>query len=351
MLGALGVKTGQVDYPELFHFTVALALDDVGFGEGFLEFHNVARDGDHLALVLAVGNDSELYVGPLLAADQLHNLVDGHVQQVGGLLVAGVLHSHHLVAGMDEFAAGGGAALHDADDGGVAVIHPQHGADAGELHVFHVDFEILHLMRAHEIRVRIIGAGHGAKIQIHDRFHVVVLHVLEQPLIAPVDLGVGFFKFLGVRLGALGGMGELVAHQFKLDALAPQFAGLSLRFGPSQFGPDGVEFFLLCEIQLARKNFADVFLTFLKAGEEAFIDFRRGFHAAEAHLVVQSGGVLGVKFLDVLGQKNHVAKVQRVQIVFQVKLRERVVQGRFAKVQLADQAADAAGNPAGLGFG
>ena len=157
--GAFVVKAGKLDDAELLAFAVTLTFDDVAFGELVLELHDVACDANDFTFIGAGGDDGEFHDGSFFAANEGHNFIELHVQNIGGLLVAGVLHSDDAVIGFDEFAAVGGATGHDADDLGVTVICLEYGSNAGELHVDTVDFEILGFVWAHIIRVRIVGAG------------------------------------------------------------------------------------------------------------------------------------------------------------------------------------------------
>ena len=159
MAGAFVVKSGKLDDAELLAFAVALAFDDVAFGELILELHDVALDADDFAFIRAGRNNGEFHDGPFFAANEGHDFIELHVQDIGGLLVVWILHGDDAVVGFDEFAAIGRSSRHDADDLCVAIIGLEYGADARELHVDTVDFEILRFVRAHIIGVRIVGAG------------------------------------------------------------------------------------------------------------------------------------------------------------------------------------------------
>ena len=159
MAGAFVVKSWQFDDAKFFAFTITLTFDDVAFGELILKLHDVACDANDFAFIGAGRDDGEFHDGPFFAANEGHNFIELHIQDIGGLFVSGILHSDDAVIGFDEFAAVGGATGHDSDDLGVAVICLEYGSNAGELHVDAVDFEILSLVRAHVIGVGIVGTS------------------------------------------------------------------------------------------------------------------------------------------------------------------------------------------------
>ena len=101
VVGALGVKAGQIDHAELFSFPVALAFNDIGLGELILQLYDIAGDGDHFTLLGARRDDGQLDIAAFFSANQLHHLVDLHVNYIGGVLVPGILDGDHLVIGVE----------------------------------------------------------------------------------------------------------------------------------------------------------------------------------------------------------------------------------------------------------
>ncbi len=58
----------------------------------------------------------------------------------------------------------------------------EQSADADEL-VGHVDAEVVALIRAHVLRVRIVGRGEAGEEEVHDVFAVVLIDAFEQALV------------------------------------------------------------------------------------------------------------------------------------------------------------------------
>src|SRR5690606_36763570 len=112
---AAGVEVG-IEGRQLDHADAALDdLDDALLRRLYLQLDLVADDGDLLRLRIHPGfrrQDVQAHLGPLIAADQLHHVLDAPAEHVHHATLVALAYSDHAVADL-EFAAGSGQAARD----------------------------------------------------------------------------------------------------------------------------------------------------------------------------------------------------------------------------------------------
>ncbi len=267
----------------------------------------------------------------------MDNVVDPHIDQVGGFFIAGVSYGDDFVIGVDEAAFSGGTAGHNAHDFGVAFVGGQHGADAGELHVDAVDVKILGLDGAHIIRVRIKGAGEGAQIHFEFVVQLIGLHSFEQALVSAGYFLVACGEFFGVGFGGVAFVeGQDVVEHLELDAGMPEFARGAVVFGPRFLGAQGEESFIFCKIEFAFQEFIHPLLALGEALEKEGVDFIGGAGVAHFHVVIEGGAVFFGKGVHIGLQENHVAEIQQVEVAIQVMSGDFVVEAGLAVMDLCN---------------
>ena len=185
----VGVKGRESDPAELGRVAVAVLLDD-DVGACFLvfEFNLIAHQLDRLALGgvgRAHGDDEQANLGSLFAADLLDHFVEPHIAHVDEILRA-LCDRADAIADFQPTAGLGRTAGNEALDFGVAILAPQHRADADERQA-HVDAEILQVGRAQIFRVRIVGLGEGIEEEFDLLFVVFLVNVAQHAVVAALD--------------------------------------------------------------------------------------------------------------------------------------------------------------------
>ena len=223
---AASVEAGQVDDGD---GQVAVAALDglVPHLRGLiLEVDFVAHDVDLEGLgLLALAQQSQAHGGALLAADQAHDVAQGHVDHVDGLsiLSAHLLDRDDAILALELALSIGGAAFDDLVDDRIAVAAAQDGADAFQAQA-HADAEVFEGFGREVGGMRIERGRIGVE---QTAVHIAVIALVD----ALGDEGVALVE-LGLGLGE-GGAGADVVGELKVDQLAAQFValGLGLRAG------------------------------------------------------------------------------------------------------------------------
>ena len=198
-------------------------LDDLTARLAVLELDLVAHDVIHLGGGLPDRDDLEADDRAALAADQLDDLVEPHVDDVDEVALFPLPHADDPVLGLEAAIAVGRAAGHDLGDARVAILATERGADAVELEP-HADLEVLQRPRRHEARVRVEAARERGQVLLEDLVRVLLVGPAGHRPVATPEL------VLGLRLR---GLLHLLHEQVVLDPLPPQVLGLGLGRGPA----------------------------------------------------------------------------------------------------------------------
>ena len=197
-------------------------LDHLPAGLGILQLDLRAGDVVDLRRRLACGNHLEPDERAPLAPNQLHHLVEVHVDDVGNLALRPLPHADDAILRLEPTVAVGGTAGGQLHDRRVAVLALELCADAVELQP-HPDLKVLQRAGRHVAGVRIETARQRREVDLEQ--------LVGRHLVPP--LGKAAVPAEELFLGLLGGrLLHLLHEQVVLDPPPPEVFGLCLVPGP-----------------------------------------------------------------------------------------------------------------------
>ena len=187
--GHVEIEARQVDHANLVGRAVGLlaVLDHLATSFGVLEFDLRPGDVVDLGHVLTDGNHLEADGRAPLAPDQLHDLVQVHVDDIDDLAFRTLAHTDHAILGLEPAVFVGRAARSEFHDRGVAVLALELGADAIELQP-HPDLEVLQGAGGHVAGVRIETAGERREVGLEQLVGRHLVPPLGEAAIAAQEL-------------------------------------------------------------------------------------------------------------------------------------------------------------------
>ena len=308
------VEARQRDHADL----LAADVDDRLAGRLFLELDLVAHDRDQLVLAVHAGvggQDVQPHPGALVAADQVHDIVDAPADHVGQRALVALPDRNHAVAHLHLAGGHGGAAGNQRADHDVFVLPLQHRADALERQP-HLHVEVFRAARTHVAGVRVDRGG----IRIHEALeHIVAAQFVH----ARIEVGVALVQGLADLLRRAAG--ELEPQLVVLDVLAPDLFKRRAVRGPGRLlaviGPAvlGREVHRLGQLRPRERR------AIVDALDVGRVDVERGPQVLRLDRIVQLRAV-GREAIHVrLGEEQLVA-VERLQVAAEDFRRQRIVQ-------------------------
>ena len=175
------VETGQVNDADLVGLPVGLAagVEDLALGLAFLQLDLGAGDADGLPVGAVHGEDLEADHRPRLAADQLHHVVEFHVDDVDPLAAIALGHGEDSIFQLEMAFLLGGPAADDLLHHRVAVGGLQRSPDPFQLQP-HQDIEVLHRARRHVVGVRVQRRRQRGKIHLQQLVAAGLVHRLAK---------------------------------------------------------------------------------------------------------------------------------------------------------------------------
>ena len=222
-------------------------LDELAAGLTVLELDLGAGDVVFLRRRLPDGNHLETNDRPPLATDELHDLVEIHVDDIDDVAFGPLSHANDAVFLRQPTVTVGSAARNDLRHGRVAILALQRGPDAVELEP-HPDLEVLEGAGGHEARVGVEGAGEAREIRLEELVGRHLVHPLGKAAVAAREL----------VLGLLGGrLVHFLDEEVVLDPLPPVVDRLRLALGPFCLVAVDDDRFVLGEIERLGEKLLD----------------------------------------------------------------------------------------------
>ena len=218
--GHVHVEAGQDNNPDLEGGQAFSPLDlkHLAMGLAVGENHLGPHDSYQLG-TLAVGMpDLELDPRAFLAANELHDIGELHVQQVHEVLGVPLGHRENLILRLQPSIARRRAAGNDLVDHRVAIDRLQRSPDPLELQA-HADLEILEGVRRHVGCMRVIGHGRRGQKDLQQLHAIGLAHADGEVLVELDDLVARLLHRLAID--------ELLQEQH-LHSLAPEVGNLLL---------------------------------------------------------------------------------------------------------------------------
>ena len=239
--GHVHIEARQIDVTDPPRRAVGLAagLDELAAGLAVLELDLRACDVVFLRRRLADRDDFQADDRPPLAADELHDLVEIHVDDIDDVAFGSLPHADDAVFLRQPAVTVGGSPRDDLRHGGVAILALERGPDAVELEP-HPDLEVLEGAGGHEARVRVERAGQTREIRLEELVGGHLVHPLGEAAIAPRELILGLFG---------GGLVHLLDQEVVFDSLPPVVDRLRLVLGPLRLVAVDDDRFILGEIE------------------------------------------------------------------------------------------------------
>ena len=185
----VAVEAGQVDHADAVRRAVGLpaGVEHLALRLAVLQLDLLADDLVDLSLRAVAGNHFQADRRAPLAADQLHDVVELHVDHVDHLALVVLADADDLVLDLEPAVLVGGAAGDDLLDHRVAVLAHQRGPDPLQLQA-HGDVEVLLRVGRHVVGMRIERRGEGVQIHLQQLVAVDLVHPLGEAVVAPGQL-------------------------------------------------------------------------------------------------------------------------------------------------------------------